>query len=123
MSFTPSEHFNERWLQSPDVIKQTILGELDDIKKLLDDATRVADFRFKSPDFHDKLTHLQTAHLQTLKDQLVKAKKEQIHALTPYLESCIDEQLNDKIKLVQEDVKVWLRQFIKQTLDELEQKT
>lgn len=120
MSFTPSDRFNERWLQSPTAMKQAIYDELDDIMMLLKDESRLQDFRFKNLDLHSKLSHLQTAHLDTLKVMTQKMRQERADTLIPSLEQQLEHKISQKLteRLVglDDELKVWIRQVVQEEL-------
>lgn len=117
MSFTPSENFSKRWLDSPLAMKQAIFAELSDIMTLLQDETKLDTFSFTSEDLADKLTHLQTAHLQTLKRLAHQRKIERGEALLPILEAAIDDKLTEQMAILSDELKGWIRQAIKEELD------
>lgn len=117
MSFTPSEQFNQRWLDSPLAMKQAIYDELDDIVQLLQDDTELDDFRFTTEDLAGKLTHLQTAHLQTLRRLAHQRKIERADALVPVLEKTIDDKLTEQLAVLSDELKQWIRQAIQDELD------
>lgn len=120
MTFTPSDKFNERWLDSPVAMRQAIFDELSDIKTLLNGDVNANEFKFKHPDLHSKLSHLQTAHLQTLKQVAQKLRQERADALLPILEQKIEQKLKDKVneRLVglDNELKLWIRQIIQDEL-------
>lgn len=120
MSFTPSDNFNERWLQSPDAMKKAIHDELDDIMLLLQDDTPARDFEFTTPNLHAKLEHLQIAHLDTLKQLAKKIKAQKADELIPRLEQTLQAKLADETALLSDNLKLWLRQLIKEELDKLD---
>lgn len=117
MSFTPSDKFEQRWLDSPVAMKQAIMDELSDIITLLKDDTKIADFAFSSPDLAAKLSHLQAAHLDTLKKLAQKAKAERADALIPILEQQIDHKLDIQLTQLADELKIWLRQIVQEELD------
>lgn len=120
MTFTPSDKFDERWLGSPVAMRQAIFDELNDIKTLLNGNINANNFRFTHPDLHSKLNHLQTAHLQTLKQMAQKRRQERADALLPILEQKIEQKLHDKVneRLVglDNELKLWIRQIIQDEL-------
>lgn len=116
MSFTPSDKFEQRWLDSPVAMKQAIHDELDDIMTLLKEETRTESFAFTNPDLAGKLTHLQTAHLETLKKLAQKLKEEKAAALVPVLERAIDDRLSERLGDLSEELKAWLKEAIKEEL-------
>lgn len=120
MSFTPSEQFAKRWLNSPTAMKTAIYNELDDIIKLLQDDTDVNTFEFTTEQLSDKLHDLQTAHLQTLKQLAKKLKEQKMQELLPILHNRIDDQLSEQITMLSDELKIWLQQMIKEELDKLD---
>lgn len=120
MSFTPSEQFAKRWLNSPTAMKTAIYNELDDIIKLLQDDTDVNTFEFTTERLSQKLHDLQTAHLQTLKQLAKKFKEQKMQELLPILHNRIDDQLSEQITMLSDELKIWLKQMIKEELDKLD---
>lgn len=121
MSFTPSDNFEQRWLDSPVAMKQAIHDELDDIIKLLDDDTRVDGFEFAHPDLASKLTHLQTAHLESIQKLAQKLKAERAEALIPALEQRLDDMLVSRMDSLSSELKAWIRQVIQEELNNPQQ--
>lgn len=117
MSFTPSENFSKRWLDSPPAMKQAIFAELSDIMTLLKDETKLDTFEFTTPDLSSTLTYLQTAHLQTLKRLAHQRKIERGEALVPILEKAIDDKLAEQLSALSDELKGWIRQAIQDELD------
>lgn len=120
MTFTPSEKFGERWLNSPKAMKQTIFAELNDIITLLQDDTRLDQFEFQTPDLHATLSHLQTAHLETLTTMTQKLRQERADALLPILEQQLEQRLQQKISErlagLDDELKAWIKQAIQEEL-------
>lgn len=123
--FTPSEHFNERWLQSPKAIKNAIYDELTDIITLLQSQTKTDDFEFTHLSLNDSLAPLQEQHLAQQKAKLYAKKQEEAEQLLPKLEEQIDVLIKQKcddityeLTKYASDIKIWL----KQTLDDEVQK-
>lgn len=123
MSFTPSEHFNERWLQSPDVIKQTILDELDDIKKLLDPKTAFANFCFSTPDLHQTLHQMQAIHLEAIRQETKKRKQQHLQEILPVLEKRLEQKTNElvmeRLAGLDSQLQEWLKDAIEQALEDI----
>lgn len=117
MSFTPSDKFEQRWLDSPIAMKQAIMNELDDIITLLKDDTQIANFSFASPDLNAKLSHLQAAHLDTLHRLAQKARADRADALIPILEQHIDDKLSVQLAQLSHELKLWLRQVVTEELN------
>lgn len=120
MSFTPSDKFNERWLQSPDAMKQAIHNELDDIILLLQDGTVAKTFEFTTPDLDAKLEHLQIAHLDTLKQLAKKLKAQKANDLIPELEKRLDDKLTGELAELSDELKRWIRQVIQEELEKMD---
>lgn len=120
MSFTPSAKFSERWLSSPSAMKEAIHGELDDIMRLLGEDSDVVGFRFQNPDLNAVLRNLQSAHLETRREMIRLAKESRAHELIPKLEMKIDDAISDRMGLLSEELKAWIRQAIKEELDAME---
>lgn len=117
MSFTPSDNFTKRWLDSPTAMKATIHDELSDIITLLKDETQINTFEFSTPDLATKLIHLQTAHLETLAHLAHERKIQRSERLIPVLEKAIDDKLSDKMGDLSDELKCFIRQAIKEELD------
>lgn len=120
MSFTPSEQFAKRWLNSPTAMKTAIYNELDDIIKLLQDDTDVNTFEFTTERLSQKLHDLQTAHLQTLKQLAKQLKEQKMQELLPVLHNHIDHQLSEQMAVLSDELKIWLKQMVKEELDKLD---
>lgn len=116
MTFTPSDQFNERWLATPQAMKQAIYDELDDIIALLQNDSKLEGFHFRNLDLNDKLHHLHIAHLETLKTLHQKQRQERVDALLPILEAKIEQKLHDKVneRLVglDKELKLWIAQVV-----------
>lgn len=119
-AFQPSENFEARWLDSPIAMKQAIHDELDDIMLLLQESTKVNDFKFTTPDLHAKLEHLQIAHLDTLKQLAKKIKAQKAEALIPHLEKRLDDRLTNDLDTLSGELRDWIRIIIKEELDQLD---
>lgn len=61
-----SLQFAQRWLNTPMVIKQTIIHELDDIIKLLQTDTDLDSFRFQVDDLSTTIDHLMNINQPTI---------------------------------------------------------
>lgn len=121
MSFTPSSKFSERWLSSPSAMREVIHGELSDIINLLDNKTNLYQFEFNSPNLHQTLYHLQTAHLDTLHQIKKQQLAEKANAMIPKLEVQLDEKLTERLDDLSDELKAWIRQAIKDELNQLDE--
>lgn len=115
-TFAPSEHFHERWVNSPNTIKQTIYNELNDIITLLNEQTDVAHFHFTTPDLHNTLSTLHEAHLGALRQIRLAQREAQAVALTPHLEEKIDTALKERLASLSNELKDWLRLAIREEI-------
>lgn len=115
-SFSPSEQFEQRWLGSPVAMRKAIENELSDIIALLDENTDLNTFAFQTPDLHTALYHLQTAHLDTLRQIRRQERSEQAQMLIPKFEQKIQEALNDRLGGLSEELRIWIRESIKDEL-------
>lgn len=117
MNFTPSATFAERWNNSPAAMKQAIFDELSDVITLLDPQTPVETFEFRTPNLHEQLGHLQTAHLETLSLIAKRQRQERADALLPVLEQRLDDKLTEGMGELSVSLKAWIRAVIQEELD------
>lgn len=118
--FTPSEHFNDRWLQSPTIIKQTIYDELNDIITLLKSDEAANEFNFTHANLDESLAPLQAQHLAQQKAKRYAQKQQEAQNLLPKLEKQVDilikqkqDDITKELSNYASEIKAWL----KQTLD------
>lgn len=116
MSFSPSATFEKRWLESPNEMKRIIARELSDIIALLKDDTKLDNFAFFTPNLHEKLSALQSAHLIDMQKRAEQARAKKADALIPLLENRLEEQILLRMGQLSDELKIWLRQAIQDEL-------
>lgn len=120
--FNPSAEFPKRWLATPLIAKQAFHQELDDIIALLKSDRPTQEFAFSCPDFNDeigKLLHVYEG-TKTVSTPTKTISTEEVHALEDViykkLSNQLDDFLSDEMARQSEDLKIWLKNLIKEEL-------
>lgn len=81
--FAFSHQFSHRWLNTPDVVKQTIVQELNDIVTLLQPTTDLDNFNFRVTNLHDaveSLMEVERIRLQAEREEQQRLEQERLEA-------------------------------------------
>lgn len=79
--FAFSHQFSHRWLNTPDVVKQTIVQELNDIVTLLQPTTDLDNFNFRVTNLHDaveSLMEVERIRLQAEREEQQRLEQERL---------------------------------------------
>lgn len=132
--FTPSAQFSKHWLSVPSVARQAFYQELEDIIALLKSNRPAQEFVFGHPNFNDDIAELlrvydKTTTISTTDDHHIALttktmSMDEINAIEDVIHKKLSNQLDDflseKMAQQSDDLKIWLRQLIKEELSAIQ---